>query len=226
MQQEGRFALILLLLVTSYLLAATGAGNPLTAVAAALYATALFLAFRGANPTHAGLQVHHLVLLGGTAAAVTALLVSDTTTVHGVVTAWMAVLALTTMLVVVRQVLSHSVVTGQTLLGAVSSYVLLGLFFANVYASMAAFSHTAFFVGALPATAPNTQYFSFVTLTTLGYGDFTSATSLGRAVAAIEALSGQIFLATLVARLVSLFAGPADRSRRTAGRGRRSRWTR
>jgi hypothetical protein len=49
------------------------------------------------------------------------------------------------------------------------------------------------------------QYFSFTTLTTLGYGDFTAAGSGGRAVAMLEAMTGQIFLATLVAKLVASF---------------------
>ena len=49
--------------------------------------------------------------------------------------------------------------------------------------------------------------FAFVNYTTLGYGDFTAAGSLGRALAVLEALAGQVFLATLVARLVSAYAG-------------------
>ena len=53
--------------------------------------------------------------------------------------------------------------------------------------------------------AANFQYFSFTTLTTLGYGDFTAAFKGGRAVAMLEAMTGQIFLATLVAKLVATF---------------------
>ena len=48
-------------------------------------------------------------------------------------------------------------------------------------------------------------------MTTLGYGDFTAAAASGRAVAVLEALSGQIFLATLIARLVASFRGPRQR---------------
>jgi voltage-gated potassium channel Kch len=59
--------------------------------------------------------------------------------------------------------------------------------------------------------AQTLQYFSFTTLTTLGYGDFTAAGSLGRALAVLEALAGQVFLATLVARLVSAYAGSRRR---------------
>ena len=63
--------------------------------------------------------------------------------------------------------------------------------------------------GHRPANTQTFQYFSFVTLTTLGYGDFTAAQSGGRAIAVLEAMTGQVFLATLVARLVTAYRGPA-----------------
>jgi hypothetical protein len=68
-----------------------------------------------------------------------------------------------------------------------------------------------FFAGGQPVNSQTLQYFSFTTLTTLGYGDFTAAGSLGRALAVLEALAGQVFLATLVARLVSAYAGSRRR---------------
>ena len=48
-------------------------------------------------------------------------------------------------------------------------------------------------------------YFSFVTITTVGYGDLTAGTSTGRVLVTFEAMIGQIFLVTLVARLVSMY---------------------
>jgi voltage-gated potassium channel Kch len=57
-------------------------------------------------------------------------------------------------------------------------------------------------------------YFSIVTLTTVGYGDITAASDLAKRLVAVEAFMGQIFLITLVARLVSLWGQPV--------RGRRS----
>ena len=67
-------------------------------------------------------------------------------------------------------------------------------------------------------TTPKTfQYFSFTTLTTLGYGDFTAAGDGGRAVAVLEAIIGQMFLATLVARLVAGFRWSDRAAARRAG---------
>jgi len=84
------------------------------------------------------------------------------------------------------------------------------------YAAMYYLSGRVFFVGNQPGTPSNFQYFSFTTLTTLGYGDFTAASNGGRAVAMLEAMTGQIFLATLVAKLVASFR-PATPGGRAGG---------
>jgi hypothetical protein len=89
-------------------------------------------------------------------------------------------------------------------------YLLTGLMFAAFYAAFNALGGGHFFASGQPATTQTFQYFSFTTLTTLGYGDFTAAASSGRAVAMLEALTGQIFLVTLVARLVAGFRAPGE----------------
>ncbi|MDR3032609.1 MAG: potassium channel family protein, partial [Kitasatospora sp.] len=73
-----------------------------------------------------------------------------------------------------------------------------------------------FFANGQHASPQTFQYFSFTTLTTLGYGDFVAVNNGGRAVAVIEALAGQVFLATLVARLVAAFRGSAERAQSAA----------
>ena len=64
-------------------------------------------------------------------------------------------------------------------------------------------------------TVADFVYFSFVVLTTLGFGDFTPATDAGKAMVSFEALLGQIFLVTVVSRLVGLYSRAA---RSTGGR--------
>jgi hypothetical protein len=110
--------------------------------------------------------------------------------------------------VIVRQILSFATVTAQSIFGAISAYMIIGLMFAAFYAAIAKLSGGHFFAGNRPGNSETFQYFSFTTLTTLGYGDFTAAGNNGRAIAVIEALTGQVFLATLVARLVAAFRGP------------------
>jgi Ion channel len=119
---------------------------------------------------------------------------------------------------IVHRVLTFRTVTLDSIFGAFSAYLLLGLMFAAVYAAVDHLGARHFFADGQPANGKTFQYFSFTTLTTLGYGDFTAAGNGGRSLAVPEAVTGQVFLATLVARLVSAFRGPAERNASQAGK--------
>jgi hypothetical protein len=121
---------------------------------------------------------------------------------------WKALLLLQTAILVLRRVLAQPSVTIQSIYGALSAYLILGMMFAAFYAAFQHLGSEPFFASHEPASTQTFQYFSFTTLTTLGYGDFTAATNGGRALAVMEALTGQVFLATLVARLVAAFRTP------------------
>ena len=69
--------------------------------------------------------------------------------------------------------------TSTPCMGAICIYVLLGMMFAFVYAAIDAMSSGPFFVQTAHATAPDFLYFSFITQTTVGYGDFTASGDLG-----------------------------------------------
>jgi len=112
--------------------------------------------------------------------------------------------------VVLAQVFREGPITAQRLQGAVAVYLLLGLAWAFVYEAIALRWPQAF---ALPAAAATNSgedltarfvYFSFVTLTTVGYGDITAVHPVARSLATAEALVGQLFPAILLARLVSM----------------------
>ena len=75
--------------------------------------------------------------------------------------------------------------------------------FAFLYATIDLVGSAPFFVQTQTATTADYLYFSFITLTTVGYGDFTAATGLGRALASLEALLSQVYLVTVVATIVS-----------------------
>jgi Ion channel len=125
---------------------------------------------------------------------------------RGVASAWIATLLLLIAATILRQILALSAVTMQSIYGAISTYLIIGLMFAALYSAIYYLHNHMFFANGRPGhTASDFQYFSFTTLTTLGYGDFTAADSGGRAVAMLEAMTGQIFLATLVAKLVASF---------------------
>lgn len=96
----------------------------------------------------------------------------------------------------------HSTVTIRTVLGAITIYVLFGLFFAFVYRSILMFDAESFVSANGPLDPAAMQYFSFVTLTTVGFGDITAVASTPRTLVALEALFGQVYLVTVVAMVV------------------------
>ena len=91
--------------------------------------------------------------------------------------------------------------------GAVCVYVLIGLLFVFLYGVIAVVSSGDFFAQGTDGTRSLRLYFSFVTLATLGYGDYTPAHELGRTLAIVEALFGQLYLVTVIAVLVSRMRG-------------------
>jgi hypothetical protein len=87
--------------------------------------------------------------------------------------------------------------------GAVCVYVLIGLLFVYMYGVIAAVGSGDFFAQGTDGSRSLRLYFSYVTLATLGYGDYTAAGELGRTLAIVEALFGQLYLVTVIALLVS-----------------------
>jgi Ion channel len=106
-------------------------------------------------------------------------------------------------LVIAGSVVSQGEVNTQSITGAICVYLLFGMIFVFVYGVVAALGDSAFFLQGTDGTRSLRLYFSFVTLATLGYGDYTPATELGHALAVIEALLGQVYLVTVVALLVA-----------------------
>ena len=98
-----------------------------------------------------------------------------------------------------------------TMFGVLCIYLLIGSLFAFVYGVVPSVGSGDFFAqqGDLDTTK-NFLYFSFVTITTVGYGDLTAGTSLGRSLAISEALTGQIYLVTWSPRSWAAWA-PAAR---------------
>jgi hypothetical protein len=206
---HGRFGLLLLVLITTYLLAAFTLSKVAESIEMVLFLAALLLALRTSQVTHRWRVLLVAVTVTGTLVAGAGQL-SGTDTGIGLADLWRALMLLLAALIIVRRVLARPTVTIQSIYGAVSAYLIIGLMFAAIYSTISHLSGTPFFVNGEAANTQTFQYFSFTTLTTLGYGDFTAAGSGGRAIAVMEAVVGQIFLATLVARLVAAFRRPTD----------------
>ena len=128
-------------------------------------------------------------------------------------------------IVILREVLGRGAVDGDTILGAVCAYLLAGICWAGIYGFVEqvrpgslAFPEDAGVQGAASRSEVN-LYFSFVTLATLGYGDIRPTIPTTRALAWMEAVFGQFYIAVLVARLVGLVQSHSGGARDEGGRG-------
>jgi uncharacterized membrane protein len=117
----------------------------------------------------------------------------------------MFVLVLLAPIAIVHRILRHETVGLETILGSICVYVLIAIAFAGIYGGVNDVEPRGFFAQEIVPNNVDFLYFSFVTITTVGYGDLTAGTSTGRVLVTFEAVIGQIFLVTLVARLVSLY---------------------
>ena len=97
----------------------------------------------------------------------------------------------------------------EALSGVLALYMLIGMLFAFVYGAIDRLGGDPFFASGVEATQSRCLYFSFTTLTTVGYGDFAARSDLGHTLSIFEALIGQIYLVTIVSLIVSNLGRPA-----------------
>jgi hypothetical protein len=108
---------------------------------------------------------------------------------------------------VVRSLRTSREVRIEAVMGVLSLYILLGMLFAFVFGAIDRYD-SPFFSGGASATVSQCLYFSFTTLTTVGYGDLTARTDLGHTLSVFEALIGQIYLVTVVSLIVGNLRRP------------------
>ncbi len=201
-----RYGLLLLILVVTYLLSAFTVGNWVSAVQVLLFLAVVLIALRNGRLHRRTAQAVGAGLLLGSVVAAILQVADPSGPGAALASAWTALVLLLAVFFIVRQVLAQPDISLQSIFGVLSAYMMIGLIFSAVYVAMWKFSSDpSFFANGDTPNSKLFQYFSFTTLTTLGYGDFTAAGDGGRAVAVLEAMVGQMFLATLVARLVAGF---------------------
>ena len=213
--------MLLLVLIATYLLSAFDDTRLAAQLQVGLFTVLLLLAMRTSPLPGRWPLVIVVVAVAGSVGAL-ALSLTKTPVDDGLAELWKGFVLLTTVVLVVRRVLARPTVDLQSIYGALSAYLITGLMFAAFYAAIYHLTHSPFFANNQPNSTQTFQYFSFTTLTTLGYGDFTALGDGGRAVAVLEAIAGQVFLATLVARLVSAYRTPARQASAASRRPPRS----
>ena len=180
-------------------------------VITALLAITLVLAFRAANARPVVMRIiltlAAVVLIFGVVASLNGAVAGAPSRIANLL---LVVLAPPAIVVgVVRSLRARQRVTVEAVFGVLCLYILLGMFFAFTYGTIDRLGNQVF-VQSSQASVSSCLYFSFTTLTTVGYGDLTTASNLGHTLSVTEALFGQIYLVTVVAVLVSNLSRPGD----------------
>lgn len=124
-----------------------------------------------------------------------------------VLLAWSAMMLLVPVAILrkIGKEFSEEGVDLEVVLGALCAYLYIGAYFSFLYDVMARISKSPFFAQPGADSKLNYLYFSFITLTTTGYGDISPAFGPGRMIAVTEAVIGQLYLVSVVAIVVSAF---------------------
>ena len=201
------YGLVLLLIVVTFVVMMTlppeGWGGRVAAVAVA--GITAIVAFTSSDVRPARVRLASVIVAAAVVAAFLAKQIPSDRLLgvaFGVVAILLAIAAIT---ILRRVIVGARAVDFRTILGAISVFTLLGLLFAFLYVAFGRWSHHDFFTGTPHAQASDFLFFSYTTLTTTGYGNLVPAGRVGQSFAVLEMLTGQIFLVTLVAGLVSLW---------------------
>jgi len=202
-----RYGMLLLALgVTFFFQGVAEPGELQRATGTILVGATLWLALYAAEVPARRLRFATAVILVIVASVIIASVVGAGATVSGIAAIANGLLiALAPPAVVVgllRNLRSTGAVTLTIVAGVLCFYLLVGLFFGYVYTAVQNLGGGPFFANGTDATSSRSLYFSFVTMTTVGYGDFTARTNLGHTLSVTEALIGQIYLVTVVAAIV------------------------
>ena len=217
--QRGRYGLLLLAALVS--LAVQGVASPGAVqqiVVTTLVSLTLLLALRAADVDHR--LARAAAVLGAACIAVAVIRATAGGIGEGPARLMNALLCAfgppAIALGVIRDLRHRGHVGVESVMGVLTLYILIGMLFGFLYGAIDRFDDDTFFASGVEATTSLCLYFSFTTLTTVGYGDLVAQSDLGHTLSVFEALVGQIYLVTVVSAIVSNLGRPA-RTRRVAG---------
>ncbi len=146
--------------------------------------------------------------------AIASLLIGNEDVAHAVTGAISLLLVIVAPIAIAWHLSRRMALSVETFLGAVCVYLLIAQLFATLFSLTALIAGQPFFVQTSHPSAIDYIYFSFVTITTVGYGDFTSALPVGKMLAMTEAVFGQLYLITVVSLVVQNLGARRQQQRR------------
>ena len=197
------FGVVLLLIIASFIFAASAPDSAWTTSVLVLLQSLTLIAALWTSGLARADSLPSMTFLAIAVSAAIVSLVNDGGTLLGIVALISGALSVGVVVVIARSITFEREVNAQSITGAICIYILLGMIFMFAYGAVATMGSQNFFAQGTDGTRALRLYFSYVTLATLGYGDYTPATNLGHMLAVSEALIGQLNLVTVVAVLVT-----------------------
>ena len=201
LEERDDFGLVLILILATILTISLGGGAPGQFIGVCLSGFTLLFVLHTSGARRRTFRAALTIVVIAVAGAAVGLLsgAEYASTAAGLIG---LLLAFAAPVIILRRILSSSTITVRLVLGALAIYLLVGLTYAYLYPVISALTDEPFFVQTSTPAPIDYVYFSYVTLTTVGYGDLTASTSAGRMIAVSEALTGQLYLVSAVALLV------------------------
>jgi len=197
--------------LTGFLFAALAPDDPWTASALVLLQCVTLISALWTSGVSRADSPLTFILLALASASAVANLIPGGRLSSAALTLFAGVLTVAVAAVLAVGVADQRAVNRQSVRAAITVYVLLGMLFAFFFSALAVIGSDPFFAQGTDGTRAERVYFSYVTLATLGYGDYTPAGTVGHTLAVVEALAGQLYLVTVVALLVArLGSGHGD----------------
>jgi hypothetical protein len=206
------YSVVLLLVAITYVVSVSVTESRAAPIVVTVQLATVWITLRTSNARRAVRRLAYVVMCVAAVIAIVGFFVHEQGNQLGAIFTVCCALYLIAPFSIVRDLVARPAVDRETLLGAVAAYVLIGMFFAFAYKAASEFGKVPFFGTAGPGSLSQDLFFSFVTMTTVGYGDLVPAANPGQTLAVMEALIGQLFLVVAVGKVINSFT-PQRRKR-------------
>ncbi len=205
------YGFVLLLVMVTYIVSVSVTETWAGSIVLTVQLATVWFTLRTAQARPAVRLVAYIVLCLAAVAAVVSFFAHGTGTERGGVFAICCLLYLIAPFSIVRHLMLRRDIDTETLLGAISAYLLIGMFFAFAYKAAGDLGSVPFYGTAGRGSLSQDLFFSFVTMTTVGYGNLVPAANPGQSLAVLEALIGQLFLVVAVGKIISSYRPSRER---------------
>jgi len=205
------YGLVLLLVTVTYVVSVSVTETRADSIVLTVQLATVWLILRTSHARRGVRRVADVVLCLAAAVAVASFFVTKPGAQLGGIFAVCCLLYLIAPFSIVRHLILRRDIDTETLLGAVAAYLLIGMFFAFAYKAAGEFGSVPFYGSAGHGTLSQDLFFSFVTMTTVGYGNLVPAANPGQTFAVLEAVTGQLFLVVAVGKIISTLPGRGER---------------